>query len=115
MKGVYNGPGGFARLTRIFGTNKLSRRIDAEILMQSAEFFWDDDAAPVVLTNFPYSADMLSDDHPDVIRVKAINKFLKNQAWQQKDLFGSSTKTIRCTAGGFTPAFRTFAARQDMK
>ncbi len=84
MKGVYNGPGGFARLTRIFGTNKLSRRIDAEILMQSAEFFWDDDAAPVVLTNFPYSADMLSDDHPDVIRVKAINKFLKNQAWQQK-------------------------------
>ena len=84
MKGVYNGPGGFARLTRIFGTNNLSKRIDAEKLMQSAEFFWDDDAAPVVLTNFPYSADVLSDDHPDVMRVKAINKFLKSHAWQQK-------------------------------
>jgi hypothetical protein len=84
MKGVYNCARGFARLTRIFGTNKLSKRIDTEKLMQSVEFCWDDDTAPVVLTNFPYSADVLGDDHPDVLRVMAINKFLKNHAWQQK-------------------------------
>lgn len=29
-KGVYNGPGGFSRLTRVFGTDKLAQRIDAQ-------------------------------------------------------------------------------------
>lgn len=84
MKGVYNGPGGFSRLTRIFGSAKLADTIDVKKLIASVEFLWDDDAAPVVLTNFPYKADVLDDDHPDVMRIKAIIRFLKHHAWMQK-------------------------------
>lgn len=84
MKGVYNGPGGFSRLSRIFGTDKLGDKTDLPKLAESIDFIWDDDAAPVVLTNFPYNADVLGEDHPDVVRVKAINKFLKGFSWQQK-------------------------------
>ena len=84
MKGVYNGPAGFSRLTRVFGTDKLAQRIDIEKLISDVEFFWDDDAVPVVLTGFDYSADRLEADHPDVERIRAINKFLKNHHWQQR-------------------------------
>ena len=83
-KGVYNGPGGFSRLTRIFGTDKLALRVDAQKIAEAVDFGWDEDAAQVVLTDFPYKADTLSEEHPDVIRVTRINKFLKDHHWQQR-------------------------------
>ena len=84
MKGVYNGPGGFSRLTRIFGTDKLAQRVDAQKIAEAVDFGWDEDAAQVVLTDFPYKANTLSEEHPDVIRVTRINKFLKDHKWQQR-------------------------------
>ena len=84
MKGFYNGPGGFSRLTRIFGTDKLAQRVDAQKITEMVDFGWDEDAAKVVLTDFPYKADTLSEDHPDVSRVTRINRFLKDHHWQQR-------------------------------
>jgi hypothetical protein len=84
MKGVYNGPGGFSRLTRIFGTDKLAQRVDAQKIAEAVDFGWDEDAAQVVLTDFPYKADTLSEEHPDLSRVTRINKFLKDHNWQQR-------------------------------
>lgn len=84
MKGVYNGPGGFSRLTRVFGTDKLAQRIDAQRIAEGVNFDWDEDAAQVVLTDFPYKANSLSEDHPDVSRVKMINQFLKDHHWLQR-------------------------------
>ncbi|WP_143473985.1 hypothetical protein [Limnohabitans sp. 15K] len=84
MKGVYNGPGGFSRLTRVFGTDKLAQRVDALKIAEAVDFGWDEDAAQVVLTDFPYKADTLSEDHPDVSRVTRINRFLKDHHWQQR-------------------------------
>lgn len=84
MKGVYNGPGGFSRLTRVFGTDKLAQRIDTQKIAEGVDFVWDEDAAQVVLTDFPYKAESLSEDHPDVSRVKKINQFLKNHHWLQR-------------------------------
>lgn len=84
MKGVYNGPGGFSRLTRVFGTDKLAQRIDAQKIAEGVNFGWDEDAAQVVLTEFPYKADALSENHPDVSRVKKINQFLKDHHWPQR-------------------------------
>ncbi len=83
-KGVYNGPGGFSRLTRVFGTDKLAQKVDAQKITEMMDFSWDEDAAKVVLTDFPYMADTLSEDHPDVSRVTRINKFLKDHHWQQR-------------------------------
>jgi len=83
MKGVYNA-GGFSRLTRIFGTDKLAQRVDAQTIAEGVNFGWDEDAAQVVLTDFPYKADSLSEDHPDVSRVKKINQFLKDHHWPQR-------------------------------
>ena len=84
MRGVYNGPGGFSRLTRVFGTDKLAQRVDAQKIAEAVDFGWGDDAAQVVLTDFPYKANTLSKDHPDVSRVTRINRFLKNHHWQQR-------------------------------
>lgn len=84
MKGVYNGPGGFSRLTRVFGTDKLAQRVDAQKIAEGVNFGWDEDAAQVVLTDFPYKADSLSENHPDLSRVKKINQFLKDHHWPQK-------------------------------
>ncbi len=84
IKGVYNGPGGFSRLTRVFGTDKLAQRIDAQKIAEGVDFGWDEDAAQVVLTDFPYKADTLSENHPDVSRVKKINQFLKDHHWPQR-------------------------------
>jgi hypothetical protein len=84
MKGVYNGPGGFSRLTRIFGTDKLAQKVDVQKITEIVDFGWDEDAAQVVLTDFPYKADTLSDDHPDVSRLTRINRFLKDHKWPQR-------------------------------
>ena len=84
MKGVYNGPGGFSRLTRVFGTDRLAQRVDAQKIAESINLAWDDDAAQVVLTDFPYKAESLGKDHPDVSRVKKINQFLKDHSWPQR-------------------------------
>ena len=84
MKGVYNGAGGFSRLTRIYGTEALASSVNAEEIEEAVELAWDDNAAQVVLTDFPYKADTLEDDHPDVLRVRTINNFLKNHQWQQR-------------------------------
>lgn len=83
-KGFYNGPGGFSRLTRIFGTDKLALRVDAQKIAEAVDFGWDEDAAQVVLTDFPYKAGTLSQEHPDVSRVTRINKFLKEHHWTQR-------------------------------
>jgi hypothetical protein len=84
MKGFYNPLGGPSRLTRIFATDKLAAKIDVQKVVDSAEFLWDNDSTPVVLTDFPYKADSLAEDHPDVMRVRAINKFLKDHIWPQR-------------------------------
>ena len=84
MKGVYNGPGGFARLTRIYGTDTLANLINVKSFIDSVEFEWDNYAAPVVLSGFPYQSDELVEDHPDLLRVKAINNFLKEHNWPQR-------------------------------
>ena len=84
MKGVYNGPRGFSRLTRIFGTDKLAQKVDAQKIADTVDFAWDEDSAKVILTDFPYKSDSLRDDHPDVIRVTRINNFLKHHHWQQR-------------------------------
>ena len=82
-KGIHNA-GGFSRLTRIFGTDKLAQRVDAKKIAEAVDFGWDEEAAQVVLTDFPYKADSLSEDHPDVSRVKKINQFLKDHHWLQR-------------------------------
>lgn len=84
MKGFYNGPGGFSRLTRIFGTDKLAQRVDAQKIAEAVDFGWDEDAAQVVLTDFPYKVDTLSKEHPDLSRVTRINRFLKGHKWPQR-------------------------------
>lgn len=83
-KGFYNGPGGFSRLTRIYGTDLLAERVDTEKIIGAVDFGWDEEAAQVVLTDFPYKAESLSENHPDVSRVKKINKFLKDHHWPQR-------------------------------
>ena len=83
-KGVYNGPGGFSRLTRVFGTDKLAQKVDAQKITEMVDFSWDEDAAKVVLTDFPYKADTLSEEHPDMSRVTRINRFLKDHKWPQR-------------------------------
>ena len=80
MKGFYNRNTGSSRITRIFALDKLFSYIDIEQVVNSVEFDWDD-STPVGLKNFPYSADSLADNHPDVKRVRAINSFLKNHHW----------------------------------
>jgi hypothetical protein len=82
--GVYNGPGGFSKLTRIFGTEKLAKRVDAKKIAEAVDFGWNEDVALVVLTDFPYTADALIEDHHDLVRIKKINKFLKEHQWQQR-------------------------------
>lgn len=81
--GVYNA-GGFSKLTRIFGTNKLAQTVEAEKIAEALDFGWNEDVALVVLTDFPYKVDALIEDHHDLVRVKKINKFLKEHKWQQR-------------------------------
>ncbi len=81
--GFYNAFAGFGRLTRIYGKEKLSLRINA---LQIAEHiqFQDVEVETLELKGFPYEASALAQDHPDVVRLRVINDFLKDYAWTQK-------------------------------
>jgi hypothetical protein len=81
-KGFYNHLGGFGRLTRIYGTEKLSERIDAPLIGDHIQL--QQDAELIVLKGFEYTSDALPEDHQDLVRLSAINDFLKAFAWPQK-------------------------------
>lgn len=81
-KGFYNHLGGFGRLTRLYGTERLSEAIDAPIIGQYIQIA--DDKEIIELKGFPYDPDSLVEDHPDLVRLSAINDFLKGFAWPQK-------------------------------
>lgn len=82
--GFYNAQAGFGRLTRIYGLEKLSERINAPIIGEFLQFQDDDDVETLVLKGFGYEKTTLSENHPDIARLKAINEFLKDYFWQQK-------------------------------
>jgi hypothetical protein len=82
FKGFFNGPAGFGRLTRIYGTEKLSTRVDAPAIGDHMQFTQDDET--LVLKGFDYEATTLSADHPDVSQLRIINEFLKDFSWPQK-------------------------------
>lgn len=86
FKGFFNAPAGFGRLTRIYGTEKLSIRIDASAIGAHLQFAPDE--APLeetlVLKGFNYDASVLSFNHPDISRLTIINEFLKSFSWVQK-------------------------------
>lgn len=82
FKGFYNHVGGFGRLTRIYGTEKLSEAVDAPLIgdhLQAVE-----DTEVIVLKGFSYGPEELPDDHQDLVRLRAINTFLESFAWPQK-------------------------------
>jgi hypothetical protein len=81
--GFYNAQAGFGRLTRIYGLEKLSERINAPAIGDFMQFL-DDDVETLVLKGFNYETTALSENHHDLARLKAINEFLKGYAWQQK-------------------------------
>jgi hypothetical protein len=80
-KGFYNHLGGFGRLTRIYGTEKLSERIDAPLIGDHIQL--QQDAELIVLKGFEYTSDALPEDHQDLVRLNAINDFLKAFKWPQ--------------------------------
>jgi hypothetical protein len=84
FKGFYTGWPGTSRLTRVFGTDALASRVNAQQIADSVEFEWQDDAQLVVLKDSPYGADSLNFDHPDVVKLREINAFLKDHHWQQR-------------------------------
>jgi hypothetical protein len=82
FKGFYNHIGCFGRLTRIYGTEKLSEAVDAPLVghhLQAVE-----DTEVIVIKGFPYGPDGFPDDHQDLIRLRAVNTFLEGFAWPQK-------------------------------
>jgi len=79
--GFYNAIAGFGRLTRIYGTEKLSLRMNAP---QIAEHIHFEEVETLQLKGFPYEASALVQDHPDVVRLRVINYFLKDYVWQLK-------------------------------
>ena len=80
--GFFNAPAGFGRLTRIYGTEKLSTRVDAPVIGDHLRFTQDDET--LILKGFDYEATALSADHPDVSKLRTINEFLKDFSWPQK-------------------------------
>ena len=71
-------------MTRIYGLEKLSERINAPVIGDFLQFQDDDDVETLVLKGFGYEKTTLSKNHPDIARLKAINEFLNGYAWQQK-------------------------------
>jgi hypothetical protein len=88
--GFFNGPAGFGRLTRIYGTEKLSDRINAVSITDHLELITEaEDSSNIgvetlILKGFPYESNLLAQYHPDVVRLKVINDFLKDYSWSQK-------------------------------
>ena len=82
--GFYNAQAGFGRLTRIYGLEKLSERLNAQAIGDFLQFQDDDDIETLVLMGFDYTKATLPENHPDIARLKAINNFLKDYAWQKK-------------------------------
>lgn len=81
--GFHNAQARFGRLTRIYGLEKLSERINAPAVGNFLQF-QDDDIESLVLKGFDYTRATLHENHPDIARLKAINNFLEDYAWQQK-------------------------------
>ena len=82
FKGYFNHAGGYGRLTRIYGTEKLSEAVDAPVIGDHLQTV--DDTEVIVLKGFPYGPDELPDDHQDLIRLRAVNTFLEGFKWPQK-------------------------------
>lgn len=79
--GFHNAIAGFGRLTRIYGTEKLSLRINAPQIAEHIQF---QEVVTLQLKGFPYEVSALAQDHPDVVRLRIINDFLKDYSWTQK-------------------------------
>lgn len=82
FKGFYNHVGGFGRLTRIYGTEKLSEAVNAPLIGDYLQT--EVDTEIIELKGFPYGPDTLPDDHQDLVRLRAINAFLEGYKWPQK-------------------------------
>ena len=59
--GFYNAQVGFGRLTRIYGLEKLSERINAPVIGEFLQFQDDDDVETLVLKGFGYEKATLSE------------------------------------------------------
>lgn len=82
FKGFYNHAGGFGRLTRIYGTEKLSEAVNAPLIRDYLQT--EVDTEIIELKGFPYDPETLPDDHQDLVRLRAINTFLEGFKWPQK-------------------------------
>ena len=82
FKGFYNHVGGFGRITRIYGTEKLSETVNAPLI---GDYLQPEvDTEIIQLKGFPYGPETLPDDHQDLVRLRAINTFLEGFNWPQK-------------------------------
>ncbi|PUE29579.1 hypothetical protein B9Z35_10340 [Limnohabitans sp. Jir61] len=82
FKGFYNHVGGFGRITRIYGTEKLSEAVEAPLIGDHLQAV--DDTEVIVLKGFLYGPEELPDNHHDLVRLRAINTFLEGFKWPQK-------------------------------
>jgi len=84
FKGFYNHVGGFGRLTRIYGTEKLSEAVDAPLIGLHLESVVETEI--LTLKGFSYGPEVLPDNHHDLVRLRVINTFLEGFNWPQKGL-----------------------------
>ena len=82
FKGFYNHLGGYGRLTRIYGTEKLSEAVEASLIGDHLQAV--DDTEVIVLKGFSYGPEELPDDHQDLVRLRVVNAFLEGFKWPQK-------------------------------
>lgn len=80
----YFDPGtGLGKLTRIFGLPKLTEVVEVDSIASSTEIPWEDQS-PLKLTGFPITPDELTADHPEFVKLHAVNSFLKHHQWPFK-------------------------------
>ncbi len=82
FKGFYSNATGFGRLTRMYGLDKLSEAVKAELIGQ--HMMIETEEQTLVLKGFNYEVNSLPPDHPDLVRLQLINNFLDDYSWNQK-------------------------------
>lgn len=81
----YEAGAGFGKLTRVFGRELLAQKLDVPRLCEQIMFEGvEDDRDVLEIKDFGYPASNIDGDHPDRLRLRAINEFLKDYNWQQK-------------------------------
>lgn len=80
----YFDPGtGLGKHSRIYGLPKLTEVVDVNAIASSTEIPWSGQS-PLKLTGFPITPDALTTDHPDLVKLHAVNSFLKDHQWPFK-------------------------------